>query len=172
MHRFATARWVVPLLAYVGLYTHTLTWMYRARARQAYIDRFVDTFVDKLSVSIESAVQRQRGEKNVFFEELYRHLSFAHTTGASFLVRGPTVRRLMQYVASDHPHPLVVYGPSGCGKTGLLAKFVKDMAGQDSTTVVCRFAGLTQASTNIDDLLASLLNQVMLAEILAVAWVK
>lgn len=87
---------------------------------KAYIDRFVATFVEKVSDSIEDAVQNFPPSRGVLFEEIYTHLDFAKRASEGFKERASTVARLQEYASDDHRHPLVVFGPSGCGKTNLL----------------------------------------------------
>eukprot|EP00041_Stephanoeca_diplocostata_P038076 m.1475175 g.1475175 ORF g.1475175 m.1475175 type:complete len:2147 (-) comp25155_c0_seq15:836-7276(-) len=131
-------------------------------AHATYIDSLVSTFVEQLSGSITAAVDRSRiNQRNPFFDEIFRHVEYAHEVAQGVLERSTCLRRLQEYIRGSHTLPLVVYGPSGCGKTALLAQCVAaTVANSDAgVAVVCRFAGLTQASTNLDDLLASVHSQ-------------
>ena len=62
------------------------------------------------------------------------------------------------YAESNSTMPLIVYGDSGCGKTSLIAKMVNELASKNNTILV-RFLGTTEMSSNIIYCYRSLLCQ-------------
>ena len=105
-------------------------------------------FPDHLEAGEQTDLQREL--------DLQEELIAAATEG--FIGRAADLAALDAYAASDDGRLFAVAAAGGIGKTTLLAKWIADRRERDDA-VFCRFIGVGDRSSNVDSLLASLLDE-------------
>ena len=129
-----------------------------------YIEKLCSDFYQKLTESIQDGIdERVRLEiKDALYEEVAEHISTCQRKCAMFHARREELAQISEYLRNDDQSPLVVYGESGCGKTSLVAMAARqaDQNGDDvRPTILIRFLGTTQQSSNIRNALYSICEQ-------------
>jgi hypothetical protein len=86
------------------------------------------------------------------------HRTFAQTKLEVFVGRENALATIARYLAGAGDQPLVLHGRSGIGKSALMARAFLDALAMGSAPVVVRFVGASAASSNLQALLGSIVD--------------
>ncbi|MGO8954164.1 MAG: DUF4062 domain-containing protein [Rhodomicrobium sp.] len=90
-------------------------------------------------------------------EEREFHSRFAESRLRVFAGRREPLKALLNYAASDADRLCLVSGSSGSGKSSLLAEFAREInRSEPATTVIAHFAGASEESLNLPNMLTRL----------------
>ena len=88
-------------------------------------------------------------------KEIYQHKIFKENLLEVFEGRIKEINLIQQYINSLTYEPLIIAGPSGVGKTSLIAKSISL---NENKKIIYRFVGTSENSTNLRQLLISILD--------------
>eukprot|EP00043_Microstomoeca_roanoka_P010733 m.101794 g.101794 ORF g.101794 m.101794 type:complete len:2172 (-) comp14987_c1_seq1:97-6612(-) len=132
----------------------------------AYIDTLVSEFTTKMISMVEQNLQiaSTKLEADPNIAEVIAHNDHTDTIAKSFFGRQELLNKVKRRLApnSQAGAPLVLSGPEGSGKSALLAKLAQDL-GDGKTAVITRYCGLSAQSSNLGDILRSIVFQVTTA---------
>ena len=128
-----------------------------------YIKEFGETFYQRMTSGIESALTKQR-KVEPLTTEAASHLAFASKRGHFFYGRQHLVQTCYNYLTKkQHNCPFVIYGVSGSGKTSVMATIALKTATAFSPTspiLLTRFCGTTSSSSSARLLIYTMTKQI------------
>ncbi|EGD76455.1 hypothetical protein PTSG_07574 [Salpingoeca rosetta] len=130
----------------------------------AFIDYLTELCVETTRVVINRIGASFRSDLRLALPEWCReavaHVQHAQELAGNAVSRDAVMAQVMTYVnASTASGPLVVTGPSGSGKSTVLAQVVTELAKDDATAVIARFAGFTAKAASLTHTLRLLTQQ-------------
>ncbi|ELT94036.1 hypothetical protein CAPTEDRAFT_111186, partial [Capitella teleta] len=136
-----------------------------------YLRVFSEDFVSKMKSSIELSLLLDKGiEKETYLGRLYlevlHHAKFATMKSQMFCGRSEIIEAVKLYLMQRRTShcPLVIHGQSGFGKTALLSHIARCVhAWEISCSLVLRLFGTSPLSSNIFDVLQSIVVQINLS---------
>ena len=138
-------------------------------AHAAYLRKFLDDFCQAMVDSLRAGAEQVAITPDPVVEETTQHLRFALVRADKFKSTASTrkveeaARQYLDASAADGEQgkALVVYGRSGAGKTYLLSQIMQESlkALDAGSVVVVRFLGTTPSSSNVQQLLTSVCQQ-------------
>jgi len=154
---------------------HPLEWRNGLRPEsdpehEEYLSWFLSSFETAMKERITSSVmKRNQSIQNTppLLFEIARHSNRALSLARSFKGRESFVSEFLDKLGlrerEKMPNsPIIIHGPSGCGKTSMMAKISQNLVNQKENCVVVRFLGTSPSSSNLRDLLTSLISQINL----------
>ena len=136
---------------------------------EIYLERFCEKFKQDIMRLLYDVVEDVEDElwqrKQQLFHEVLHHARFAEIKCELFCGRKKELQMIKTYIVDGCSHcPFLVYGRSGIGKTALLAWVAKQSTEwlNGNCTVLLRFLGTSPHSSNICDVLKSMILQLCL----------
>ncbi|ELU08907.1 hypothetical protein CAPTEDRAFT_127243, partial [Capitella teleta] len=132
-----------------------------------YLERICEEFTRKILKLIDHGGKEVQVSYDRLNTEVLQHLHFAKLRCEVFEGRDAELNAVKKYLNSNMTVPMTFYGQSGCGKTSVIANVYHKLnqwtanAKGESKTIYCilRFLGTTPSSSNLQDLLESVCEQ-------------
>ena len=124
-------------------------------------ENFSTVFKTEMEQRLRQVIEKsiKEASKETPETENQKHLGIADFKSKNFVGREVEIETIDTYINdSDNGNVFVIQGPSGSGKSALVAQTIKKYA--NTHDIICRFCGMTPLSSNIDELLKSVENDI------------
>jgi len=121
---------------------------------KAYLDRFCNEVLVKLSANIEASIKENPILTSSQMEAAHQE-QFMAGRSEGFVGRKGILKKMEQYLSGSSRYPLIVHGASGDGKSALLANIGVDLKRRENR-LLYRFIGASPASSDGRSLLLGL----------------